>query len=250
MPRRGPSLHESPFEQERIEVTFRWMQQHVTSCPFLRTAQKGTGVACCLRTCALCSSVLVTDSVGNGAAWGFGVLLGILCFWRVLALLFSHIMSTGSGLRRCAYRWTRPLGRGRWEHYLRGLLGVHWFLQKCAWKIEGSCSYCVGVMLYVVAFVRLHSLHGYNACMVCWASGALRGHCRQNISETFFPQVCVFLFSRNSLKRFRAQVLLHLWVGSARKPGPSLKDVVVEVFNVGGWLTHGDLALVAKVDLP
>ena len=33
------------LEQERINVTFRWIKQHVASCPFLRT-----GVACCLPT--------------------------------------------------------------------------------------------------------------------------------------------------------------------------------------------------------
>ena len=35
------------LEQERINVTFRWIKQHVASCSFLRT-----GVACCLPTCA------------------------------------------------------------------------------------------------------------------------------------------------------------------------------------------------------
>ena len=38
---------------------------------------------------------------------------------EVLALLVFLLMSTGLGLRRCAYRWTRPLGGGRWGHYLR-----------------------------------------------------------------------------------------------------------------------------------
>ena len=34
-------------DQERINITFRWVKQHVASCSFLRT-----GVACCLPTCA------------------------------------------------------------------------------------------------------------------------------------------------------------------------------------------------------
>ena len=40
----------------------------------------------------------------------------------------------------------------------------------------------------------------------------------------------------------------HLWIGRARHPGPDTASFAVEVFNVGGWLTHGDLALEAGVD--
>ena len=39
-----------------------------------------------------------------------------------------------------------------------------------------------------------------------------------------------------------------LWVGRARHPGPFSGSMSVEVFNVGGWLTHGDLVLEADVD--
>ena len=39
-----------------------------------------------------------------------------------------------------------------------------------------------------------------------------------------------------------------LWVGRARHPGPFSGSMSVEVFNVGGWLTHGDLALETSVD--
>ena len=65
----------------------------------------------------------------------------------------------------------------------------------------------------------------------------------------FLSPVCVCLFSRNSLERFWGQVIWHLWIGMARNPAPSVKHVAVEVFNVGGWLTHGILALEAQVDL-
>ena len=52
------------LEQERINVTFRWIRQHTTSCP-LRA-----GVVCCLPTCAQGSSV---PDMGNGglAPYGF-----------------------------------------------------------------------------------------------------------------------------------------------------------------------------------
>ena len=40
----------------------------------------------------------------------------------------------------------------------------------------------------------------------------------------------------------------HLWIGRARHPGPDTASFVVEVFNGGGWLAHGDLVLDTKVD--
>ena len=45
-------------------------------------------------------------------------------------------------------------------------------------------------------------------------------------------------------------VVWHLWTGRARHPGPSPSDQFfgLAVFNFGSWLTHGDLALEAKVD--
>ena len=70
----GEFLHctDPGLEQERINVTFRWIKQHVATCP-LRI-----GVACCLPTCAQGSSVSVTELVGKGAAWGLLVLLVVL----------------------------------------------------------------------------------------------------------------------------------------------------------------------------
>ena len=44
-------------------------------------------------------------------------------------------------------------------------------------------------------------------------------------------------------------ILWYLWMGRAENPGPgSPHHLAVEVFNVGGWLTHGDLALDAGID--
>ena len=39
-----------------------------------------------------------------------------------------------------------------------------------------------------------------------------------------------------------------MWVGRARRTGPGPQHVAVEVFNFGGWLTHGDFALETEVD--
>ena len=49
---------------------------------------------------------------------------------------------------------------------------------------------------------------------------------------------------------FWGLILWHLWIGRAMHPGPTSlpQHVAIEVFNVKGWLTHGDLALVAGVD--
>ena len=45
-------------------------------------------------------------------------------------------------------------------------------------------------------------------------------------------------------------ILWNLWIGKARHPGPASlpRHGGVEVLNVGGWLTHGDLALEVDVD--
>ena len=64
---------------------------------------------------------------------------------------------------------------------------------------------------------------------------------------SFVSPVCVFLLSRNSLERFWEQVLWHLWICKARKPGPGQQHAGVEVFNVGRWLAHRDFALEAQV---
>ena len=69
------------LEQERINVMFRWIKQHVATCSFLRT-----GVACCLPTFAQGSSVPVTELVRKGAAWGLLVLLVVLLIFGVLTL--------------------------------------------------------------------------------------------------------------------------------------------------------------------
>ena len=58
-----------------------------------------------------------------------------------------------------------------------------------------------------------------------------------------------FLFSRNSKVRFWRLVIWYLWIGRAWNPGPGLAHHFgVEVFNAGGWLTHGELILEARVD--
>ena len=91
-------------DQERINITFRWVKQHVASCSFLRT-----GVACCLPTCARVFSFSGTEIVGIGSFWAFWFLLGTLCILGMLVLLvyprcvykvlgFKDVTSTGHAL--------------------------------------------------------------------------------------------------------------------------------------------------------
>ena len=102
----------------------------------------------------------------------------------------------------------------------------------------------------MLALAGRPSLHGDYACMVYWTQGAPRRNCRQKYGETSFSPFGVFLISRNSRERFWGLVFWHLWIGRARHPGPSVTSphLGIEVLNVGGWLTHGDLALDTSVD--
>ena len=107
------------LEQERINVTFRWIIQHVASCPFLRA-----GVACCLQTCAQGSSVSAAELVGFGTAWGLWVLLVVLLFLRVLALLIYPLVCGEPEVGRRVFCWALHLGIVRQGHCLRSSPGV------------------------------------------------------------------------------------------------------------------------------
>ena len=181
---------------ERINVTFRWIKQHASFCPFLKA-----GVACCLPTCAQGSSVPNTGNLGVGLFWALGVLLCVLCTWGVLVLLAS-LLCTGLGLLRCAPCWTRPLGGGRWRHYLCNFLEEHPKVHKTPHRCIYGFSGCYLWELYVLALVRQPSLRGYDACMVYSVKGALRRNCRQTEYKTSFSPSWVFLFSRNLTKNF------------------------------------------------
>ena len=187
------------LEQERINVTFRWIKQHAASCSILRT-----GVACCFPKCAQGSSVSATEFVGTGAAWGLLVLLVVLLILGVLALLIHPLVCVGPELRRRASRWIRPSGGVQRRHCFRCSLGVYQITGKCAIIFDGifcSTEYCLK-LLYMLVLVKLPSLHDNYAYMVSWNKGALRGNCRQIHSKTSFSPVWRFLLCRNSLFRF------------------------------------------------
>ena len=100
-------------DQERINVTFRWIKQYVAPVFFFET-----GVACCLPTCARGFSVPGAELVGKGSFLAYGLLLSALCILGVLALLVLTLVCARFGFQRCASCWTRPWGGGRWGHYL------------------------------------------------------------------------------------------------------------------------------------
>ena len=132
------------LEQERINVTFRWIRQHTTSCP-LRA-----GVVCCLPTCARGSSATVMGNWGFCTFWVLWGLLGVLCVRGMPVLLVLSLIFTGLGLRRCAFRWTRLLGGGRRGHYLRDSRGVSWITQKSAYMFRWKGSDSGKIMLFLL----------------------------------------------------------------------------------------------------
>ena len=138
--------------------------------------------------------------------WASWFLLGALCIWGVLALLVS-LLCARLGFPRCASCWTRPLGGGRWGHYLCNLRGEYLTVHRIAYMCFGIRGYSVKREPCVLALVGRPSLHGYYACMVYWNKGALRRNCRQKYGETSFSPSRVFLFSRDSRERFWGLIL-------------------------------------------
>ena len=75
-------------------------------------------MACCLPTCARGFSFSGAEIVGQGVFFSFWLLLGTLCILGVLVLLVIPLVCSRFGFQRCASYWTRPVGGGRWGHYL------------------------------------------------------------------------------------------------------------------------------------
>ena len=153
-------------EQDRINITFRWVKQHVSSCPLLKA-----GVACCLPTCAKGSSVPVMEKIVNDVFLGFVVSSWCLVMSGVLVFLGS-LLCTRLGLLRCASSWTRPSGGGRWGHYLCNLWGEHLKIHKTVYKIFGIYRGFLIWKPHMPALAGQPSLHGYDAC---WFIG-IKGH--------------------------------------------------------------------------
>ena len=238
-------------DQERINVTFRWIKQHASSCPFLKA-----GIACCLPTCAQCSSVPNTESLGFGGFWAFMFLFSALCLLGVFALLDYTQLCTRLGSLWCASCWARPLGVLQWDHYLCDLWRANMAAHNTATRFSPVTFFNFRDFFgfekpCLQALVGQPSLHGYDAFIVYWVQRALRRHRRQKYGKTSFFSLLVFFCLVGILGYdFGVLILWHLWIGSARHPGRTSlpHHVGNEVLNVGGWLTHGDVALEVGVD--
>ena len=99
-------------KQEWLNITFRWIKQHVSSCPLFKA-----GVACCLPTCAQGSSVTVMVNVVCGVFLGF--LVSSWCFVHMESASFASLPFVYKAwVTSVCFQWTRPLAGGRWRHYL------------------------------------------------------------------------------------------------------------------------------------
>ena len=232
-------------EQDRINITFRWVKQHVASCPLFRA-----GVACCLPTCAQGSSVPVMGNVSDGVFWVFGFLLGVLCIWGVPVFLVS-LLCTRLGFLRCASYRTCPFGRVRLGLYLCNPRGEHL-------KIHKVASMYFGIFLGDFFLEAIYaSLSGtaqspWSLCMygLFGKGGTLGGIAGKHKIRPLFLLFGFFCLVEILLNVFGVLIFWHFWAGRARHPGPPSwpQHLSLEFFNVGGWLTHGDLALDGGVD--
>ena len=158
-------------DQERINITFRWVKQHVVSCSFSRT-----GMACCLPTCARGFFLFLVRSwwrqVGFFRLFGFS--FGALCILcKVWVSKMCLLLDT-------------PIGWRSVGHYLCYPWGVCWAAQNTACQIGGKFRGFIANKLYMLASVGRPSPHSYDACMVYWNKEALRRICSQTYGETSF----------------------------------------------------------------
>ena len=125
-------------EQDRINITFRWVKQHVSSCSLPKA-----GVACCLPTCAQGSSVRVMGSTVNGVFCAFWFLLGVLVHMGSSGLSRLPVVYK-TWVTWCASCWARPSGGCQWGHYLCNLweehLKVHKTGLQVSWELCGFCD--------------------------------------------------------------------------------------------------------------
>ena len=91
-------------EQERINMTFRWIKQHASFCSFLKA-----GVACCLPTCAQGLSVPVMENALLVVFWGV-----FASSWRFIHRLLVLLASLyhEQNLGCFGVPQTAPFGRG------------------------------------------------------------------------------------------------------------------------------------------
>ena len=128
-------------------------------------------------SCAQGLSVPVMVNSEKGILVFFWLLFCVLCAWGVPVLLVS-LLHTRLGFLWRASCWTRLSGVVQWRHYLWN----HWRECQAAQKIAyyfWFYDYFMKGKPYKLALAGRPSPHGYDACMVYWANGALRRICRR-----------------------------------------------------------------------
>ena len=151
------------LDQERINITFRWIKQHVASRVLLANVCAGS-----IRPC-----------YGVGGERRVLGILGAPCdsvCMEVLAFagLYPHVHR----IRGDTHPFWAEVGGGIFCVTPSEFTGLH---KKCALFVQGHGSDSICVMPCMLASVGQPSLHGYDACMVYGITGELRGNCQLNL---------------------------------------------------------------------
>ena len=178
------------LDGERVNVTFRWVKNHLPQCP-LRT-----GAVCCLPTCAKGLPVSVCagqEGLVCFSGWvllfllGMGLLLAFLALvglWQKKSMNFWVVPSwslQGTYLSRCHARET-PGGRAGLGFGFFGVGGGRGEVLGF-WEYKGNR----GTMPGTLAKVWPPILFSYDACLVFWPSWASGGNNGRPKRETSFP---------------------------------------------------------------
>ena len=193
---------------KRVNITYRWIRNHTSSCPL------AAGVLGSLPTCAQGSPVL------GPVSWGVPVpelvLLGLLVV-LVCGLLFvlSSLAFRKTGHRgHVSLFWQFcPLGMncGFWEIWLR--LQESWEVTDWTGWVKcpsGSGGFSVWLPCKL-AWWRLLSLSGFDACWAIGLSRAPGGNSGQKHHQTPKSPLALFLVSLHSLRSFLGDV----WRGTS-----------------------------------
>ena len=128
--------------------TFRWVKQHVSSCPLFRTCQR-------------------MRRVFQFLLWGILAMAFFFCFLASLVCLVCLGRREG-GEVLVLLHWRERQAAHKTAYKYFCICLVFFYLEA----------------LYMLALAGQPSLHGYDACMVYWTQGAHRRICRQIYGET------------------------------------------------------------------
>ena len=150
------------LEHERINVTYRWIQQHTHLCPLFKA-----GVVCCLPTCAKGSSVHVTGNLGYGCFCAFLFLLSVLCTLVVIGWAFYLLWCSRLGSCGCAFFRLRSLGVGRLGYYLHDLREDNRAAHNTVLFFWGGFGFILGVVVTFEAICASHFGTAQSPWLLC-----------------------------------------------------------------------------------